>query len=186
LSRLAGCDVFIDEGQWIFDSYEGTKFSKAKRKLILHTRHYNRSLNIISQRTQALHVSARGQVNRFFKCTKLLSWPFLVFNRIEYQEMKDESVDLEKPYRTRFYFAGKKRLSGFDSKYMRGGIANSEPSKYYKFKYGYLDIWKEFFQHVRFIRRKGKQVTYTPEMLSPPGTLVPGGQTKSIRNIKVQ
>jgi len=33
LSNLNDCHIFFDEGQDMFDSYEGTKFSKAKRRL---------------------------------------------------------------------------------------------------------------------------------------------------------
>jgi len=111
LSKLNDCEVFIDEGQWIFDSYKGTDFSVEKRKLILHTRHFNRSLNIISQRTQALHVTARGQVNRFFKCEKVLKWPFLIFRRTEFQDMKENDVDEEaEPISKKVYFANKKVL----------------------------------------------------------------------------
>jgi len=77
LSKITDANVYIDEGQWIFDSYEGTKFSKAKRRLILHTRHLNRRLVIITQRPTAIQVSARGNVNRYFKCEKLLSWPLI-------------------------------------------------------------------------------------------------------------
>jgi len=59
LSSLNECHIFFDEGQDMFDSYEGTKFSKLKRRLILHTRHYHRVLNIITQRPTAIQVSAR-------------------------------------------------------------------------------------------------------------------------------
>lgn len=126
LQKLTDCDVFIDEGQWIFDSYEGTKFSKAKRRLILHTRHLNRSLNIISQRTQAIQVSARGQVNRFYKCVKKLSWPFLIFSRYEYQDMKDNDVDETQQHGRKTYFANKRVLNAYDTKYLRAGIPKSQ------------------------------------------------------------
>lgn len=123
LSRLANCHIFIDEGQWIFDSYEGTKFSKEKRKLILHTRHYNRTLNVISQRTNAIQVSARGNVERFFKCEKVLSYPFLVFRRIEYQDMQGDNVDETKPASTKVYLARKEIMRSYNTLFMRGADA---------------------------------------------------------------
>jgi len=127
LSGLTDCDVFIDEGQWIFDSYEGTNFTKKKRKLILHTRHLNRSLNIISQRTQAIQVSARGQVNRFFRCTKKMSFPFLIFKREEFQDMVGQDVNENTdPISTKVYFANSKVLDAYDSKYLRAGIPKSQ------------------------------------------------------------
>jgi len=127
MGNLTDCEIFVDEGQWIFDSYKGTDFSVEKRKLILHTRHFNRSLNIISQRTQALHVTARGQVNRFYKCEKLMQWPFLIFRRSEYQDMKENDVDEEAdPVSTKTYFARKEVLNAYNSKYMRAGVPKSQ------------------------------------------------------------
>lgn len=128
LSSLNDCEIFIDEGQWIFDSYEGTKFSKEKRRLILHTRHLNRSLNIISQRTQAIQVSARGQVNRFYKIEKKMQWPFLIFKRTEFQDMADNDVDESDDSKvgTKVYFAKKEILEAYDSKYLRAGVKRSQ------------------------------------------------------------
>jgi len=127
LSTLTDCEIFIDEGQWVFDSYEGTRFSKEKRRLILHTRHVNRSLNIISQRTQAIQVSARGQVNRFFKCEKKLSWPWLIFRRYEFQDMVGDDVDeTVDPVDIKTYFADKKVLNAYDTKYLRAGVPMSQ------------------------------------------------------------
>lgn len=127
LSTLTDCEIFIDEGQWIFDSYEGTKFSKEKRRLILHTRHVNRSLNIISQRTNAVQISARGQVNRFFKCECRMRWPFLIFSRTEYQDMKGDDVDEEaEPISKKTYFARSRVLDAYDTKYLRAGVPKSQ------------------------------------------------------------
>lgn len=126
LSTLNDCNIFIDEGQWIFDSYEGTRFSKEKRRLILHTRHLNRSLNIISQRTQAIQVTARGQVNRFYKCEKRLTWPWLIFARYEYQDMNGEDVDETEPQSTKVYFAKSEVLNAYDTQYLRNGVERSQ------------------------------------------------------------
>jgi len=139
LGSLTDCEVFVDEGQWIFDSYKGTDFSVEKRKLILHTRHFNRSLNIISQRTQALHVTARGQVNRFFKCEKKLTWPFLVFRRTEYQDMKENDVDEEaEPISKKVYIASKQVLNAYNSKYMRAGVPKSQEVQFEAFDYSFI------------------------------------------------
>lgn len=139
LSKLTDCDVFVDEGQWIFDSYEGTKFSKEKRRLILHTRHLNRSLNIITQRTQAIQVSARGQVNRFYKCEKVMSWPFLIFRRTEFEEMKDNDVDeLSEPVSKKVYFANKQVMEAYNSKYLRAGFERSQEVYFEAWDYTFL------------------------------------------------
>jgi len=160
LSSLTDCDVFVDEGQWIFDSYEGTKFSKAKRRLILHTRHLNRSLNIISQRTQAIQVSARGQVNRFYRCEKLFSWPFLIFRRTEFTEMKDNDVDeTAEPASFKTYFASKRVMDAYNSKYLRGGIEKSQEVNFEAFD---LNFWSRtklllsFIPRPRLKARRGK------------------------------
>lgn len=151
LSQLTDCEVFIDEGQWIFDSYKGTDFSIEKRKLILHTRHFNRSLNIISQRTQALHVTARGQVNRFFKCEKKMQYPFLIFRRTEYQDMKENDVDEEaEPVSVKTYFANKKVLNAYNSKYMRSGIAKSQDVYFEAFDFSFLGRLRLLLSFARF------------------------------------
>jgi len=151
LGKLTDCEVFVDEGQWIFDSYKGTDFSVEKRKLILHTRHFNRSLNIISQRTQALHVTARGQVNRFFKCEKKLQWPLLVFKRTEFQDMKENDVDEEaEPISTKTYIANKKVLNAYNSKYMRGGIEKSQEVYFEAFDFSFIGRMKLLLSFARF------------------------------------
>jgi len=127
LGSLTDCHVYIDEGQWIFDSYEGTKFSVEKKRLILHTRHVNRTLNIISQRTQAIQVTARGQVNRFYKCEKKAEWPWLIFRRYEFQDMVGQDVDENaEPLSVKTYFAKRKVMDAYNSKYLRSGVLRSQ------------------------------------------------------------
>jgi len=139
LGKLANCHVFIDEGQWILDSYEGTKFNKTKRKVILHTRHYNRTLNIITQRPTSIHVSARGNVERYYKCEKMMSWPFLIFRRTEYQDMINETVDEEKPISTKTYFAKKSVMRAYNTLAMRGEDALVQTVNFEAWDYTFLD-----------------------------------------------
>jgi hypothetical protein len=153
LGKLTDCEIFIDEGQWIFDSYKGTDFSVEKRKLILHTRHFNRSLNIISQRTQALHVTARGQVNRFFKCEKKMTWPLLVFKRTEFQDMKENDVDEEaEPISVKTYIAKKEVLDAYNSKYMRAGVLNSQEIYFEAYNISFFGRLKLLFS---FFKKQG-------------------------------
>lgn len=127
LSKLNDCHIFFDEGQDMFDSYEGTKFSKAKRRLILHTRHYHRTLNIISQRPTAIQVSARGNVNRFYKCVKLASWPWPRFARYEFQDMVGETVDEEAdPISKKTYWGSKRVFNAYNTDYLSEGIPKSQ------------------------------------------------------------
>jgi len=160
LNSLTDCDIFIDEGQWLLDSYEGNKFSKEKRKLLLHTRHLNRSLNIISQRTQAVQVSARGQVNRFFKCEKKLEWPFLIFKRTEYQDMKDNDVDESSdPISEKSYFASKKVMEAYDTKYLRAGIPKSQEVYFEAFRYSLRGRLKLLFSFLTGTTRRAVNST---------------------------
>lgn len=127
LSGLNDCHIFFDEGQDMFDSYEGTRFSKSKRRLILHTRHYHRTLNIISQRPTAIQVSARGNVNRFYKCVKLASWPWVRFARYEFQQMSGETVDeTVEPISKKTYWASKRVFEAYNTDYLAQGIAKSQ------------------------------------------------------------
>jgi len=127
LSKLNDCQIFFDEGQDMFDSYEGTKFAKSKRRLILHTRHYHRTLNIISQRPTAIQVSARGNVNRFYKCVKIASWPWVRFARYEFQNMTGETVDENsEPISVKTYFARKSVFRAYNTDYLAQGIPKSQ------------------------------------------------------------
>jgi len=128
LSELNDCHIFFDEGQDMFDSYEGTKFAKSKRRLILHTRHYHRTLNIISQRPTAIQVSARGNVNRFYKCVKIgMIFGRPRFARYEFQEMTGETVDENKePISVKTYWGSKKVFGAYNTDYLAEGIPKSQ------------------------------------------------------------
>jgi len=127
LSSLNDCEIFFDEGQDMFDSYEGTNFSKIKRRMILHTRHYHRTLNIITQRPTAIQVSARGNVNRFYKCVKIATWPWPRFARYEFQEMSKETVDEEQePISTKTYWASSRVFKAYNTSYLAQGIPKSQ------------------------------------------------------------
>lgn len=147
--KLTDCKVYLDEGHIIFDSYLHAKFSMRKRTSILHTRHFNRSIIIISQRPSAIHVSARGNVNRFFKVEKWISWPVLLFTKTEYQDMTNEMVDEEKPIRTKLYFGRKNILRAYNSKYLRGGIETSQKVHFEAWRMGSIRslklLWYYFF-----------------------------------------
>jgi hypothetical protein len=127
LSKLNDCHIFFDEGQDMFDSYEGTRFSKSKRRLILHTRHYHRTLNIISQRPTAIQVSARGNVNRFYKCVKLAQWPWVRFARYEFQQMTGETVDENAdPISIKTYWGNPRVFKAYNTDYLAQGIPKSQ------------------------------------------------------------
>jgi len=185
-SNLTDCKVYLDEGHLIFDSYQMTKLSMEKRASILHTRHFNRTIAIISQRPTAVHVSARANVNIFYKCEKIISWPILIFRRSEFQEMTGtgETVDDEiKPLSTKWYFANKKVLNAYNTKYLRGGIPRSQNVNYEAYDLSYKERWIAFIRSLpaykwpEKIYKIGvalkshlpkKKIKITPQKLSTP------------------
>jgi hypothetical protein len=158
LSGLNDCHIFFDEGQDMFDSYEGTRFSKSKRRLILHTRHYHRTLNIISQRPTAIQVSARGNVNRFYKCVKLASWPWVRFARYEFQEMTGETVNEQaEPISVKKYWGSNKVFSAYNTDYLAEGIPKSQKVFFDAYDLDFKDkmllIRNKFVNRVKVIHR---------------------------------
>lgn len=155
LSGLNDCHIFFDEGQDMFDSYEGTRFSKSKRRLILHTRHYHRTLNIISQRPTAIQVSARGNVNRFYKCVKVASWPWIRFVRYEFQDMTGETVDEEaEPISTKSYWGSNKVFDAYNTDYLAEGIPKSQEVRFEGFDLTFKD-------KITLIKNKLKKVIHS-------------------------
>jgi len=153
LSNLNDCHIFFDEGQDMFDSYEGTKFAKSKRRLILHTRHYHRTLNIISQRPTAIQVSARGNVNRFYKCVKLFYIPFFrvpYFCRYEFQEMTGETVDEDSDPVSKKRYIGNSRVFGaYNTDYLAQGIPKSQRVFFEAFDLSFGERFSAFFVVLR-------------------------------------
>jgi len=122
LGRLVNVHLFIDEGQWIFNSQIRTQDPEA-RKLILHGGHYCRSLNVITQRPANVFLDIRSQINTWYKCEKLLTWPWLVFQRSRIEDMKDGVPDEEKVLSTKVYIADKKVMRAYSTHSMRGANA---------------------------------------------------------------
>jgi len=135
-STLTNCSVYLDEGHVVFDSYEMAKMSMAKRVAVLHTRHFDRSIHIISQRPTAIHRVLRGNVNRFYKYEKFgRRSPFILFRRTEYQDMKDEMVDEEQPLSVKLYLFNKKLSKAYNSKYLNELTTQIPAATVYKLNY---------------------------------------------------
>jgi len=119
LSRLFGGHLFIDEGQWIFNSMERNPDTD-KLRLVLHNGHHCRSLNLISQRPINIFRTMRSQVQIWYKCEKRLSWPWLIFQKTAFEEMKEDVPDEEQPSgRPKTYFADKRVLEAYNTHGMR-------------------------------------------------------------------
>jgi len=149
-SKLTDCSVYLDEGHVVFDSYEMAKMSMDKRVAVLHTRHFNRSIHIISQRPTAVHRMMRANVNRFFKYEKLIhTGSFILFRRTEYQDMTDETVDEAEPIATKLYIGSKRIMKMYDSKYLRNGLPDSQTVSFEAFKLNYFQKIKALLLWVR-------------------------------------
>lgn len=88
LASITDSIFMLDEGQDVFDSH--TKAGKIARQTITRTRHMHKTLIVISQRAQAVDVTARGNVTSFYKCEKryipFLGYRFRVYRTDEIDE----------------------------------------------------------------------------------------------------
>jgi hypothetical protein len=149
--KITDAYVFLDEGHVVFDSYEMAKLSLARRASILHTRHFNRSICIISQRPTAIHVAMRANVNRFYKCEK--RWQFgsiIRFRRTEFQDMLNETVDddEEKALSIKQYWGRGEVFNAYPSKYLRGEIKASQKLEFEAFDFGYFARFALLFKAI--------------------------------------
>lgn len=149
ISNLTDCTVYADEGQDIFDSYEGTKMSKAKRKSLTRTRHLNKTLVIISQRPQAIAVTARANVNQFFRTIKKMSWPFLFFQVLSTEDIDASNMPIWDNARVvDRYFGRKKIYNAYNSWYLRKGIPKSQEVYFDAFDLTFKERARLLYKHV--------------------------------------
>jgi len=95
LDGLTDCVVMLDEGQDVFDARGG--MDRPARKVITRTRHMGKTLYIISQRAQAVDVTARANVTFFLKCVKTRAWfwPFKWYFKVyQTEEMDDQNYPI--------------------------------------------------------------------------------------------
>jgi len=113
-------------------------------------------LNIVTQRPTSIHVSARGNVERYYKCEKLLSWPFLIFRRTEFQDMTNETVDENAdPISTKVYFGKKSVMQAYNTLAMRGEDAIEQKVNFEAWEYDFSDRMRLFFSYfTRFLPRR--------------------------------
>lgn len=125
LNKLVGVHVFIDEGQWIFNSHLKHD-DPEKRRLILEGGHYCRSLNVITQRPMNIMKDIRSQINIWYKCEKRLSlFGFILFARYSIEDMSnDEPIE---PFSNegrlivpvKHYFASSEVFAAYETHAMR-------------------------------------------------------------------
>lgn len=140
LASRNDCVINVDEAYIPFDSYKLTKLSLKDRLTVLSTGHYNRTINVISQRASGIHVVMRANVNRFFKIEKVFNGFWLIpprFQKTEIQDMMAEMPDESKDPETgeylhaesiERYWGKKKYFKIYDTKYLRGDMPTSQPN----------------------------------------------------------
>lgn len=137
LASRTDCIFMLDEGQDTFDSHQ--KAGKIARQSITRTRHMHKKLIIISQRAQAVDVTARGNVTWFYKCECRRFWFMPDFFKVS---MTDEiNEDNNYPIWVRHNsqgditwqaptyhsgFAKKRIYDAYDSWYMRKNMVRSQ------------------------------------------------------------
>lgn len=118
LNKLNHCSLYIDEAWRVIDSYQKTNFSLDSRNLILVTRHKYRTINLIAQRPTSIQITARANINRFYRFEKVASWPWVRFKRDEFQDMVGETVNEEiEPISTKRYWLSKNIANRYNSYY---------------------------------------------------------------------
>ena len=137
LAALTDCIFMLDEGQDVFDSHQ--KAGKIARQSITRTRHMHKTLIVISQRAQAVDVTARGNVTYFYKCEKrylpFLPALFRVYRTDEIDENSNYPIWARhdstgrvtwKAQKWHSGFARKRIYDAYDSWYMRQEMVRSQ------------------------------------------------------------
>lgn len=143
------CYIFADEGHVWMDSYASTRIPMERRNIALHTRHYNRTICIISQRPTAIHVTMRANVNIFYKCEKIFQWgSILRFKRTEYQDLMNETVDEseEKEVSKKYYWGQQDVFEAYNTKYLRGEQKKSQKVMFEAYTLNYFSKIAVFFK----------------------------------------
>jgi hypothetical protein len=160
LAALTDCIFMLDEGQDVFDSH--SRAGKIARQTITRTRHMHKTLIVISQRAQAVDVTARGNVTYFYKCEKLyiplLGYRFRVYVTDEIDEGSNQPIWVRhnsqgKPiWKAPVYhsaFAKRWIYDMYDSWYMRQQQIRSQDIKLEAFNLTAFDrlrvLWRAIF-----------------------------------------
>ncbi len=159
IAGLTDCIVFLDEGQDIFDSRE--RISKPSRKSLTRTRHMRKTLIIISQRAQAVDVTARANVTYFYKCVKTWAWfwPFKTYFKVyRTEEMDQQNFPIWEDLMTGWqaevwqsHFASNQVYKSYNSWYLREGIPRSQEVNFDAYD---LNTFEKILLLFRIKRRK--------------------------------
>jgi len=154
LNTLNHCSLYLDEAWRVIDSYASTRdFGVEVRSLILVTRHKFRTINLIAQRPNSIQVTARANMNRFYKFVKLATWPWIRFARFEFQEMTGETVNEEvDPVSVKTYWGSKSIFSAYNS-YFYGDLNRLHDFKFDAYDLSFKERILAFFRLFKFKKR---------------------------------
>lgn len=183
LATRTDCIFMLDEGQDVFDSHQ--KSGKIARQSITRSRHRHMTLIVISQRAQAVDVTARGNVTNFYKCEKI-QFPFL---KPLFRVYRTDEIDEASSYplwerhdstgRTTWKaqlwhsaFARKWIYDSYDSWYMRKSMVRSQDIKIeaftLSFKERIISLLRAFKPKKRDIHISTELSTISRETVNPP------------------
>jgi len=167
LNTLNHCSLYIDEAWRVIDSYKGVNFSVESRNLILVTGHKFRTVNLIAQRPTSIHVTARGNMNRFYRFEKLGSiFGFTRFLRSEFQVMAGETVDeTQEPVSVKTYW-GKRWIFNSYNSWFYGELSSLHPPTFWAWDLTYRERLRAF---------RSRIVSLLPSSWSTPLARVPVG-----------
>ncbi len=185
LAGVTDAIFFLDEGQDVFDSHQ--KAGKIARQTITRTRHMHKKLIIVSQRAQAVDVTARGNVTYFYKC-EARHFPFLpIFFKVFITDEIDQANNYplwvrhdsvgDVTWKADVYhsgFARKRVYDAYDSWYMRKSMKKSQDVHVSAYE---LSFGQRLVLLWHTITRRNKLSTGYPQVDIPQ---------KSIRNIPIR
>jgi len=150
LNRLVGVHIFIDEGQWIFNSHLKTD-DLDSRRLILEGGHYCRTLNVITQRPQNILKDIRSQVHIWYKCEKVFQYRKIIrFVRWEIEDMQDDLPldpdDMEKKPPSKGYWGSSKVFNAYNTHGRRSPDAKVLVPQFEAYEYTQFEKIKLLFQ----------------------------------------
>jgi len=193
LAALTDCIFMLDEGQDVFDSH--TKAGRIARQTITRTRHMHKTLIVISQRAQAVDVTARGNVTYFYKCEKIsipfLGYRFRVYRTDDIDEnsnypiwVRHDSTGREvwKAELWHSAFAKQWIYDMYDSWYMRQQQIRSQDIKLEAFELTFKDRMRVFFRAMFSTR---KPLDKESDVIMPIYGLERQEQKAEIKRVKI-
>ena len=173
IASITDAIVMIDEGQDVFDARGG--MNRKARQTITRTRHMRKTLIIISQRAQAVDVTARANITYFYKCVKTIAWwwPFRPYFKVyRTDEMDDQNYPIweerlpdGKMWKAPLWashFADDKIYSSYNSWYLRKGIPKSQEVNFEAYTLSFRDKLKALFSK-KLVNKPQKKVVDKPQ-----------------------